>query len=799
MRGNQLRRLQAIAIAVIWLTSFLIAPPAHALFRVMPDTTWGHIYAGSATDTTPQTRVKPSNLQSISKFNVKYSNFPDWARIEVQAAIDIWGANFPSTVPINVDASWGRSSSYGVLGSASNVDFYQGFAGAPDPSLWYSSALANALAGKDLDKTKPEIIIQVNSSARWNSRGDGAPTISEYDLESVFLHEIAHGLGFSSNDGYGLTRDSSGRYVAVGSLEQPTPFDAYAQTIDGRRLADIPTPSTELASILTSSLVWSGPLGIRANNGEKPKLYTPSRYQAGSSTSHLDEDTFSKTGLNSVMTPSLDPGEIFREPGALLLAMMEDMRNKPPAGVATGLPDSPRNVKAYIGDSAALVAFDPPANLRTAQLTEYVVKNLKTGVEKKTLSSPVIMGGLKNGTSYTFSVIARNALGNSAAVITPPMIPQTAWKSTVLDASADGKFLASTTFNGQPAVAYTDSKSGDLKLATFDGKLWKKVTVDGAGGTGGQTKNLINGPISMCVNGTGTKQTLHIFYTDGTDKDLRYVAYNGKSFAFEIVDGNGAALNDYSDPVRTRSSSDVSVSNACVATPNTIQVFYRDESQGVLLGAVKFKSAAWNYELVDGDRATDGRSTGDVGFHLAATFDGSQTVVLYDSVVAVNQKQETSTGEVRVASRAGTDTKGWTYQALDLPSDNANVFGFDVNLLRIGNDVMASWLASSLVSSPKPDQIHWTLLSDPSNVKSMTTESFGTPGERILLDGKTIIFGCQDRLCSLETSKIALGQSSIRLVTNTQAPERTQSAWVSVKKVTYLLASLGGSLVLLKP
>ena len=799
MRITQLRRLQVVAVSAVVLGSFLVAPPAQAHFRVAPDTQWESVYAGPATDATPQTRTKQTNLQVLSKFNVKYSNFPDWARVEVQAAIDIWAANFPSPVPISVDASWGRSSSFGILGSASNVNFFQGFGGAPDPSLWYSSALANALAGKDLDKTKPEIIIQVNSSAQWNSRGDGAPSSTEYDLESVFLHEIAHGLGFASNDGYGLTRDATGKYVAVGSLEQPTPFDAYAQTVDGRRLADVPTPSTELASILTSSLVWSGPLGIKANNGEKPKLYTPSRYLAGSSTSHLDEATFSKTGLDSVMTPSLDPGEIFREPGPLVLAMMEDMRNKPPAGMAINLPDVPRNPKAYTGDSSALVVFDAPANLRTAQLTEYVVKNLKTGVEKKSLTSPVVMTGLKNSTSYTFSIIARNALGDSPAAITAPMIPQAAWKSTVLDATANGKNLASTTFNGLPAVAYTDSASGDLKLATFDGKIWKKITVDGAGGSSGRTKNSISGPISMCVNGTGVKQTLHIFYTDGTAKDLRYVAFNGKSFAFEIVDGNGAELNDYTDTVRVRSSSDVSVSNACVATPNTVQVFYRDESQGVLLGAVKIKTAAWKYELIDGDRATDGRSTGDVGFHLSAVFDGSQTVVIYDSVVEVNQKQEISTGEVRVASRAGTDATGWTYQTLDVPTDNANVFGFDVSLVRIGNDVMAAWLASSLVSSPKPDQIHWALLSNPAQVNSMTTESFGTPGEHMLLDGKTIIFGCQDRLCSLDTTKLALGQNAIHLVTSAQGSDTTQNAWVVVKKIKYLLTSVGGKLSLLKP
>jgi hypothetical protein len=368
-----LKKAWASVVVLALLTSIFSAPTAQALYKVIPATQWGNIYAGTATDTKPEQRGPTKYLQAKSKIEVKYNNFPDWAKKEVQAAVEVWAANFSSTVTINVDASWGRSSSWGILGSARPGSFYSGFSGAPDPSLWYTSAMANALAGKDLDKANPEMIIQVNSSAAWNTRGDGMPSNREYDLESVFLHEIAHGLGFLSNDAY----DS---YYGIASLDQPTPFDAYAQTADGRRLADLPSPSLELGRALTSSLVWSGPLGIKANAGVKPKLYTPSRYEPGSSTSHLDEATFSKTGLDSVMTPNLDPGEIFKEPGPLLLAMMEDMRNKPPAGVATGLPESPRNVQAFIGDSSVLVSFDPPVNIRTAQVSEYIVKNLKTGV-----------------------------------------------------------------------------------------------------------------------------------------------------------------------------------------------------------------------------------------------------------------------------------------------------------------------------------------------------------------------------------------------------------------------------------
>ena len=789
----RIKRLGVIAFAGALVASILVAPAAPALsFKQIPATNWGYIYAGTDPVTTSSAQPTQKNLEAKSKFVVKYNNFPDWAKKEVQAAVNVWSANFSSSVPVTVDASWGRSSSWGVLGSARPGSFFSAFSGAPDPSLWYSSATANALAGRDLDKANPEIIIQVNSGAIWNTRGDGTPSSTEYDLESVFIHELGHGLGFLSNDAYDP-------YYGLGSLDQPTPFDAYLQTADGRRLADLPTPSKELGTALTSSLVWNGALGIKANGGIKPKMYTPSRYESGSSTSHLDENTFSKSGLDSVMTPSLDPGEVFRQPGPLLLAMMEDMRNKPPAGVATELPLSPRNVQAFTGDSSALISFDPPVNLRTAQISEYVIKNIKTGLEKKSLTSPVLMTGLKNGTSYTFSVVAKNALGSSDPVLTKSVTPQAGWKSTVLDAAADGKSVASTTFNGQPAIAYTDTKSGDLKLATFDGKKWNKVTVDGAGGSSGRTSNTISGSISMCVNGSGVRQTLHIFYSDSTEKDLRYAVYNGKSFAVDIVDGNGSEVNEYTEVLRVRTASDVSVANACVATASSVQVFYRDETQGVLLGAVRTKTSSWRYELIDGDRKTDGRTTGDVGFHLQAIFDGSKVYVAYDSVVSMNQKKEITSGAIRIVTRTGIEPTAWAYQTLDISTDDASIFGFDVALAKVNGDVLATWLATSTATAPKPNQVRWALLSDPTKISRLTTENFGTPGEYLATDGRTIIFNCQERLCALDTSKKDLGQSAIRLVSSTQGSEPTQSAWVTVNKVKLLLATVNGKLALLKP
>ena len=469
MKRGKTYGFRAIIVAV--LIAPLFAPPATALYNQRPATVWGHIYAGETNvktynATSPSKSPAGAKLDAKSKFEVTYNNFPAWAQRDIQAAIDVWAANFQSTVPIKVEATWGRSTVYGLLGSARPGDYFNNFVNAPDPTLWYPSAMANALAGRDLDKNNAEIIIQVNSLAAWNSRNDGSPSRSEFDLQSVFIHELGHGLGFLSTDSYDP-------FFGYGSLEQPTPFDAYLQLDDGRRLSDLPSPSLELGKALTSNLSWSGPKGIAANGGVKPKIYTPSRYESGSSVSHLDEATFSSAGVNSVMTPNLDAGEVFREPGPLLLAMMDDMRAKPPAGIAVGLPSQVRNLQVLVGDSSAIVLFDPPANVRSAQVTSYAIKNLKSGQTNYVTTSPYVVKNLKNGTAYTFSITAINANGSSEAAISEPTIPVASWKTNPIDSSSDARYLVTTTFNNQPFIAYISSRTGTLRTAIYSGGNWR--------------------------------------------------------------------------------------------------------------------------------------------------------------------------------------------------------------------------------------------------------------------------------------------------------------------------------------
>ena len=782
-RSNQNRAKLSIALlSAALISTSLLAPAADAQIRVRPSTVWGHTYAGAPISNATITKSSPSaNLEKLSKFTITYNSFPAWARTEVQAALDTWAANFKSSVDITVSATWGRSANSDVLGSARPGSYFAGFTGAPDATLWYPSALANALANKDLDRDNPEIIIQVNSAANWNQRGDDKPRSTEYDLESVILHEVAHGLGFLSADVYD-------KFFGYGSIDQPTPFDAYIQTTDGRRLADMPTPSLELGKTLTTPLYWIGENGKRANGGEKIKMYTPATYEPGSSVSHLDEATYSKSAFDSVMTPNLDAGEVFHQPGPLLLAMMEDLRAKPPVGLAVSVPDAPRNVEALIGNQSAIITFDPPANARAAQVTSYTVKNLKTTLTVSGTSSPIVVTGLKNGTPYSFAVTAQNKLGTSVEALTKSIIPQAGWSTKGVDLTPTGRDVASTTFNGKPIIVFTDAISGVLKIATWNGLVWKKTTIDGAGGSAGRTKNKIAGHISLCTSGTGTNQKLHIFYPDSSDLDLRYAQYDGKTFTFEVVDGNGSSVQSYEIADRVRTASDVSVSNACAVTPAGISVFYRDESQGILLGATKrINTTKWVYEMIDGDRKTDNRTTGDVAFHLAAYVNGSTTHIIYDSVLVINQKRDITSGEVRYATRTGISPNSWNYTTLDSADNGIPVAGFDVAIAPEKAGIRMVWIAAGTNSAPAPNQIRSSFAAKTSEIFTATIEGFGTPGAQITLENGQLIFNCELRLCSINLNQV---DNPIKLVSSTQTSDPGHGVFVVVDKKRYLVAAL---------
>ena len=78
-------------------------------------------------------------------------------------------------------------------------------------------------------------------------------------------------------------------------------------------------------------------------------------------------------------------------------------------------PDAPTIGTATAGNAQASVTFTAPDNTGGSAITGYTVTSSPGGIAASGAASPVVVTGLTNGTTYTFTVTATNAIGTSTA------------------------------------------------------------------------------------------------------------------------------------------------------------------------------------------------------------------------------------------------------------------------------------------------------------------------------------------------------------------------------------------------
>lgn len=186
--------------------------------------------------------------------------------IAAQFGADLWGSVLDSPVPILLVATFRPlpcTPTAAVAGSTGAAQVFADFPPGPPavaPDTWYHSALADAIAGFDLGPGAPDIVSQFNLSIQGdpnclggrrfyygldNQEGDNV------DFLSVFLHELAHGLGF----GNFVDESTGANFLGLTDIYSIYTLD----TVLGLSWSEMDDAERAASAVRSGAAVWSGP------------------------------------------------------------------------------------------------------------------------------------------------------------------------------------------------------------------------------------------------------------------------------------------------------------------------------------------------------------------------------------------------------------------------------------------------------------------------------------------------------------------------------------------------------------
>jgi uncharacterized repeat protein (TIGR01451 family) len=245
-------------------------------------------------------------------------------------------------------------------------------------------------------------------------------------------------------------------------------------------------------------------------------------------------------------------------------------------------PGAPTGVVASAADASAQVAWTAPANTGGSALTSNTVTALINGAPAGITASAagnatgVLVSGLTDGTTYTFTVHATNVAGNGpesapSAPVTPaaPITPDTAISMT---GPASVAFGASATYtlaisNAGPATAPEVIVSDSIPAGAT---LTSQTTSQGSCLLSGATLNCNLG--AMAAGGTATVTVT-----------LTVNAQITNTASVKSTDASGAVLTD---PTPANNSSSVTTALSTPQTTTDIQVVGAAQNGGPAVGQI---------------------------------------------------------------------------------------------------------------------------------------------------------------------------------------------------------------------
>ena len=175
------------------------------------------------------------------------------------------------------------------------------------------------------------------------------------------------------------------------------------------------------------------------------------------------------------------------------------------------LPSPPTNVTSLAGNASASISFIPSAGA-----TSYIVTSSPGGITATGSATPIQVNGLTNGTAYTFTIVATNANGTSAA--------SSASSSVTPSAGAAGQTVASSPTIGTAVAGNASASVAFTAPATNGNSNITSYTV--TSNPGGITATGTTSPVTVSGLTIGTSYTFSVVATNSVGNSFSSAASN---------------------------------------------------------------------------------------------------------------------------------------------------------------------------------------------------------------------------------------------------------------------------------
>lgn len=354
----------------------------------------------------------------------------------LQFAADLWGALLESPVEITLDAQFaaltctcrdlagnvvacnsGLAASFsGTGGQAGPLTVSVGFLNAPNELTAYPAALANSLAGADLNPAQSDVSATFNGVfgtaacpvVKWYYGLNGVLPANSIDFVSVAVHEIGHGLGMTTfmnlSTGQRLQGTLNGQPIDLDdpleqNLEDHSTGKLYPEMTNAERVVgNTDTGDVHWIGSSTRSIAPFLTAGVTAPN--HVQMFAPPVVEPAATLSHLS----TALSPDQLLEPVLSLTTVNHSPG-IGVALMRDLGWRLLPNVTNNLDGGAGSLRAAVAaaPNPGIVVLAPTLAGATIQLLSPITITGKTLLVDASRAPGVAISGATSGLAFITS------------------------------------------------------------------------------------------------------------------------------------------------------------------------------------------------------------------------------------------------------------------------------------------------------------------------------------------------------------------------------------------------------------